>query len=64
MSLGMEIMIMVALVMFILTSMFNIGLTMWAIKSYAPIMKLMTKQMKLMYSELEEEEEVGLKRIK
>ena len=56
MSLGLEIMIIVALVMFVLTSVVSIGLTLWFIKVYAPVMKLMTKQMTRMYSEMLDEE--------
>lgn len=63
MSLGMEIMIMAALAMFVLTSVISMGITVWFVKAYAPIMKLMTKQMKEMYSE-SEEEETKLERIK
>lgn len=56
MSLGLEIMIIVALVMFVLTSVVSIGLTLWFIKMYAPVMKYMTKQMTQMYGGLEDEE--------
>jgi hypothetical protein len=64
MSLGLEIMIMVSLLVFILTGMVSVGVTIWALKVYAPIIKLTTKQVQKMYSELDEEEAVKLERIK
>jgi len=63
MTSGMEIMIMVALLVFILTGLISIGLTIWYMKSFMPMIKIMTKQWTKMYGEMEEEE-VELTRVK
>jgi hypothetical protein len=65
MSFGMEMMIMVALLMYILTGIVGIALTVWLIKVFGPFYKMMFKQMNRMYSEMEnEEEEAELQRVK
>lgn len=65
MTFGMEIMIMVALAVFVVTGLVSIGLTLWYLKAFGPVFKKMLKQYTMMIDELEEdEEEVEIKRIK
>jgi flagellar basal body-associated protein FliL len=62
----MEIMIMVALVMFILTGMISIALTLWYVKVFHPFIKPLTKVYSKMLGQLEEEigEDLGFRRVK
>lgn len=55
MGFGMEMLIMVALVVFILTGGVSIVLTVWLIKTFGPMYKAMGKQMKEMYGSKDEE---------
>jgi hypothetical protein len=56
MSLGLEIMIMVALLVFVVTGIVSIGITVWYIKQFGPMFKQMMKQYTKMISDLEDEE--------
>jgi hypothetical protein len=64
MGLGMETMIMVALLVYVVTGIVGMAILGWYLKVLGPLMKIMTKQYKDMYSELEEEVEADLQRIK
>lgn len=55
MSFGMEIMIMVALLVYVVTSVVTVGLTVWLIRLYRPFFKVMMKQMKEIYDLYDEE---------
>lgn len=56
MSLGMEIMIMVALLVYVTTGIVGLLVLVWYTKAFGPVLKLMTKQLKEEYGKNEEEE--------
>lgn len=56
MSFGLEIMIIVALLVYVVTGLVGIGLLVMYLRVFGPVMKLMTKQWKRMYSEIEAEQ--------
>jgi integral membrane sensor domain MASE1 len=56
MSLSMEIMIMVALMMYVLTGIVGMVILAWYGKIFGPFIKIMMKHMNKMYSEMEEAE--------
>lgn len=52
----MEMMIMVSLLVYVVTGVVALGVLVWYLKTFGPVLKLMTKQMKQTYSEEESEE--------
>jgi hypothetical protein len=56
MGLGLEMMIIVALLVYVVTGLVTIGMLVWYAKVFGPMFKQMMKQMNKMYGELEDEE--------
>jgi hypothetical protein len=63
MSLGMEIMIIVALLVYVVTGIVGMAILGWYLKVLGPLMKIMTKQWNKMYSEIAEAEEAEDKEV-